>query len=87
MTLSARLEIGAEEDHQHLVFRLLQLYFMYIFVKLQEKKERKKKNSLYPLHHQKNLIGLLSEYKLLKDASFGKCKCVMVGILASPENK
>lgn len=60
---------------------------MYIFVKLQEKKERKKKNSLYPLHHQKNLIGLLSEYKLLKDASFGKCKCVMVGILASPENK
>jgi len=43
MTLSARLEIGAEEDHQHLVFRLLQLYFIYIFVKLQEKKERKKK--------------------------------------------
>ena len=87
MTLSARLEIGAEEDHQHLVFRLLQLYFIYIFVKLQEKKERKKKKLSLSFTSSKNLIGLLSEYKLLKDASFGKCKCVMVGILASPENK
>lgn len=50
------------------------------YIYICETSAKKQEKSLYPLHHSKNLIGLLSEYKLLKGASFGKCNGWHLGV-------
>lgn len=78
-TLSARLELELRKIlFASVCFPDYCSFNSYIYIC--ETSAKKQEKSLYPLHHSKNLIGLLSEYKLLKGVSFGKCNGWHLGV-------